>query len=123
MIRNKRGQTLIVFIILIPLILGFCALVVDTGLVIAKKHELKETVKTVLMDTIKEDGIDVTLTKKLLNKNKIDDENLEIKEEDEKLRVKKTTEIESIFGKIIGIKKYKIKIDLVGYWDKRLVIE
>ena len=45
---NKRGQTLILFIILIPILLGFGAFIVDVSLVISKNVELKEVSKTII---------------------------------------------------------------------------
>ena len=36
---NKRGQTLIIFVMLIPIILTMAALVIDVGLLYYKKNE------------------------------------------------------------------------------------
>ncbi len=49
---NKHGQTLILFVILIPIILILMALVVDTGLVLAKKIQVKEITKEVIEECL-----------------------------------------------------------------------
>ena len=101
MISNKRGQTLILFIILIPLILGVMAVVVDVGLIVSKSSSLKETTRLVVKDSLNNDLSEEEI-KELFVKNKI--------------------EIDSIFGAIIGLKKYTIKIDIKGYKDNNKIV-
>ena len=47
---NKHGQTLILFVILIPIILLLLAFVVDLGLVITNKIKTEEVTKQVIKD-------------------------------------------------------------------------
>lgn len=49
---NKKGQTLVLFVIMIPILLGLGAFVVDVSLVISKNTELKEVSKTIIKDVI-----------------------------------------------------------------------
>ena len=77
---NKHGQTLIIFIILIPMFLGILALVIDIGLVVSKKIELKETTKTIVKENIKNLN-NKNFNKQisdLLEKNNIETKNLKI---------------------------------------------
>ncbi len=120
MILNRRGQTLIAFIILIPLLIGVTAFVVDTGLVISEKIHLKEVTKTVIRDTIK--NPDEVKIKKLLQDNDIDGDKLKIETGDNYIVINNEIEVESIFGAIIGLKEYKIKIAIKGRIENNKLI-
>ncbi|MDE5539244.1 MAG: hypothetical protein K2J20_02015 [Bacilli bacterium] len=99
MIHNKRGQTLILFVILIPIMLGLCALVIDTGLVIANKSHLKEVTKTVIKETIEEMNVDMIKT--LLEKNDVDCQNLEVKIVDDRMYITNEIEIDTYLGQLL----------------------
>ena len=121
MISNKKGQTLILFIILIPLILGVMAVVVDVGLLISKNSNLKETTKIVIKDSLN-NNLNEEEIRELFIKNKIVVDNLEIKLDNDKIEIKNKVKIDSIFGAIIGLKKYTIKIDIMGYKDNNKIV-
>lgn len=117
---NKKGQTLVLFIILIPILIGMGAFVVDTGLVFAKKAHLKDVTKMVIKDTIKK-NLNEEQVKELLVKNDVGIDKLKI-EINDKVIVNNEIEVESIFGEIIGIKEYKIKLEMIGYQKEDKVI-
>ncbi len=126
MIKNKHGQTLILFVIMIPILILLCAFVIDMGLVIAERHHVKEVTKTVIKEefaNMHDSNIDNKI-KKLLQENKIDIKRLEINIADNTLEIKNEIEVASIFGNIIGIKSYKIKVNFKGFKDKdKLIFE
>lgn len=105
---NKRGQTLILFIILIPIILMLLGLVVDIGLVISKKTQINDVYKTIVRDYSDASDDDIL---KVMGKNDIDTKNVEIIRNDG-LEIKNIVKVKSIFGSIIGLKEYTIKIDV-----------
>lgn len=107
---NKKGQTLIAFVLLIPIFLIFLAFVVDTGLILKENTKLNSTTKTILKNTYKE-PVEEKI-KELYKKNDIPTENLTIEIESNNIRVTNEYEIDSIFGNIIGLKKYKIKLKI-----------
>ena len=109
---NKKGQTLIAFVLLLPIVLLFLAFVVDTGLLLKEKTKGNNTLRTILKTTYKdyqEENYEEKV-KDLLEKNNIPTENTIIKIEEKQIHVTNEYEIESIFGSIIGLKTYKIKI-------------
>ena len=109
---NKKGQTLIAFVLLLPIVLLFLAFVVDTGLLLKEKTKGNSTLRTILKTTYKdyqEENYEEKV-KDLLEKNNIPTENTIIKIEETQIHVTNEYEIESIFGSIIGLKTYKIKI-------------
>jgi hypothetical protein len=64
----------------------------------------------------------VTKISDLLNKNSIPTDTLEIESASDYVTIKDSYDIESIFGKIIGIKEYKIKIYLKASLKDDIVI-
>lgn len=118
---SKRGQTLVLFIIFIPIFIGLAALVIDTGLVISKKVQLKETTKTIIKEYFNK-NLNENEINDLMVKNDVDVGNLVIEIEDNKIVLNNETKIDSIFGGLIGIKNYKIKIQVTGYKENDKVI-
>lgn len=117
---NKRGQTLILFIILIPIILGIGAFVIDTGLIVSKNTQLKEVSKTIIKRSFNENE-EVKIEDIYLDNN-IPVDQLKVEINDNYIKIKNEYYIDSIFGKIIGLDKYKIKIDIIGRKDNDKIV-
>lgn len=119
---NKKGQTLILFIIMIPILLGLGAFVVDVSMVISKNVELKEVSKTIIKDVIDHPNQEKIID--LFTENDIPIDQLKVQIDDERIRIQNEYTIDSIFGAIIGIENYDIKIDIVGVWrDGKVIFE
>lgn len=108
---NKHGQTLILFVLLLPLLLLLLAFVVDVGTILLEKTKLDSTLRTVLKTTYKEkeetDYNEKVIT--LLKENKIPTDAMQIEVKENYVRITIYYEKESIFGKVIGIDAYPIK--------------
>lgn len=113
---NKHGQTLVLFVILIPIIILLFAIIVDTGVVINKKIEYKSITKSAIESALKHD-FDTQILKEVLIENNIDTDHLELNTYDGKIEVQNNFMVSSVFGSIIGIKNYHIKIDIMGYLE------
>lgn len=114
---NNKGQTLIMFVLLIPLILLIMALVIDTSFVYKEKIKFQSITKTILRNTYDkryEQNFEEYVGN-LYQKNKINTDNLKIKVNENDIIVKNDYKINSIFGRIIGIKNYKIKLSFKVY--------
>lgn len=108
---NKKGQTLILFVLLLPLLLLLMAFVVDTGLVLKERTKLNSVTKTVLKTTYP-NRLDSDYIEKVTNlfyQNGIPVEQLKVEVEENQVIIQNEYQKESIFGSIIGIKEYKIK--------------
>lgn len=114
---NNHGQTLIVFVVLLPILITLLAVVVDTSYMYREKIKLESVTKTTIKNLYDErlDSNIESKIKKLYKKNKIDCKNLKVEATSNYFIIKNNYEIDSIFGKIIGLKKYKIKTSLKGY--------
>lgn len=117
---NKNGQTLIIFVILIPIILTTLAIVVDVGILV---HEFQRT-RGILDDGIREyfENYEEEDIPTLLRLNDIPIENLEIRPYEDKVEVSIQYSIDSLFGKLINIKNYEIKINRIGKKENETVM-
>jgi len=111
---NNKGQTLVLFIIFIPILIILAAFIIDTGLIIRESTRLKATTKTVIKDTYYKEDLSEEKIIKLLNKNNINTDNIEITILSDQIKINNNYDIESIFGKIIGLKEYEIKYNVVA---------
>jgi len=67
---------------------------------------------------------DTNKIKKILEINKVDVNNLEINIIDNKINIKNEISVKSIFGSVVGILDYKIKINITGYKSNdKIIIE
>lgn len=117
---NKRGQTLIIFVMLIPVILTMAALVIDVGLLYYKKNEYTGIVEESIKEYFKNEDLTSALETLTLNGVSLDD--VLVSATDETISVTLDTKVDSIFGKVIRINDYEIKIARVGTKDKERVI-
>ena len=123
---NRNGQTLVVFVIIVPVFILLMAFVVDTGYLLKEYTRLNSTTKTVLKTTYEKSN-DVNykeMVVNLFNENKIPVNNLELSVNNEKISIKNQYSIESIFGQIIGLKEYQVKIEMSSYQkDNKIIVE
>ncbi len=97
---NKKGQSLVLFIILLPVIILAIALVVDTGLMYNAKIKGNNLLKEAV-----EDDLDID---EYFGLNNFEIVSKEVKSEEGCAII--TSRVKSVFGQIIGKKEYSIKI-------------
>ena len=117
---NKRGQTIIIFVMLIPIILTMAALVIDVGLLYYKKNEYTGIVEESIKEYFKDE--DILSAKKTLTLIGVSLDDTEINVSDNEITITLDTKVDSIFGKVIRINDYEIKVSRVGTKDKERVI-
>ena len=109
---NKKGQTLILFVILIPIFVTLIALVVDIGLMQFTYQKLKGVVDESIKEYFFKGGISslqATMEYNDISKNLYD-----VSEKENEVTVHLNYEIDSIFGKLINIKSYDIVVTRTG---------
>ena len=97
---NKKGQSLVMFIIFLPLMIMALALVVDVGIMYNAKIKGER-----LLEEGKEKGLDIEKYFEL-NDIKIDKNSSKIEEGCVIINYR----VESVFGKILNIDDYKIEV-------------
>lgn len=111
---NRKGQTLIVFTLLLPILLLLMAFVIDTGFILKESTRLNSTTKTILKTTFenRRDGSYREEVEQIFKKNDIPITNLQVIVQEDAVQISNSYYVSSIFGKIIGIKEYEIKTDM-----------
>ena len=123
---NNKGQSLILFIVILPILLLILVLVIDVGRIIVLKQELDNINKIVLdygLDNIDMDDLNnkmVELVK--LNNNEIDDININL--EEDKLYIELNMDTGGMLSGLVDISIFDIKSSYVGYIkDEKKIIE
>lgn len=109
---NNKGQTLVLFIFLIPALIGITAFVIDTGLIYYETNKLNNLNRIVIKY-----GLDNYDKEKIVNLININDSDIKILGfllEDNNLSIKLEKKMNSTFGVIIGKKYYSIRSYYIG---------
>lgn len=127
---NNKGQSLVLFIIFIPILLGIMALVIDLGNAITKKSEIDNVLELVIdyglekgeafleneqQEYLNEGLINWKDDLNLLLNYNLNNINSNINIKDNKLIINSNYYVEGIFSNILNIKGFKIESEYVGY--------
>ena len=105
---NNKGQSLVIFIIIIPVIFIVFSFLYDYAYIINSQNKYENVTKTILNSTLEEDEI-IDLYKQ--NGYKVD--NFKYKKANDKIYIQNSYKIKSTFGKIINLKNYTVSINYV----------
>lgn len=116
--RDSRGQVLVAFILLIPVILMLLALIVDVGFLYVEKRKtdnvIKDTINYGLDNIDLQEGTLQTKLTKLINSNLDDVQRLNIQIHTNSIEINITRNKQSIFSNVYKDASYKIVSDYVG---------
>ena len=119
--KNKKGQVLVTFVLLLPIIFIFLGVAIDYGnsLIIKRKNE--NILHDTLLFTLKDQEFSISKLRKNLEKN-LEYETMNIKTDDDILDVQVITKYKGIFNKVFKLGfdeiEVEIKYDLV---NKRII--
>ena len=122
---NNRGQSLISFVLIVPIILLILFMVYDIGNMVLLKGQL-DNINYLVIDYGLDKLDDVDLNNKLtemINKNKDDIDKIEIKINDGEIRILLEDKIENKLSLINKFDVLNIKSNYVGYIqeDKKII--
>lgn|SRR5574344_766864 len=122
---NNKGQSTVIFIILIPIILLVLAFIFDNGMIIVENTRFKSTSKTIIKDLLTNSYTNYAdEAKKMYEKNKFETDLLDVKYDNGYLTIYNSHSYNSFFGKILGIRSYRCEINYRGHVkDGKVVIE
>ncbi len=118
---NNKGQTLAIFVILLPVILFLIAVAIDMGNFLVQKNKYEDEVKNTIKYGLKhldDEDISNKITM-LLNSNVDGQKQINIK--DKVIKIKVSKKVNSIFTNIIDT-NYQIDISYIGYLDDKKII-
>jgi hypothetical protein len=114
---NNKGQSLVMFILIIPILMLILAMVVDIGNLVDTKMSLNNINKLVIscgLDNMDSNDLEEKLVE-LIKVNNSDIENIELDIQDNKIYIILSYYYESFFGKIVGSKGYEVISKYEGY--------
>lgn len=114
---NNKGQSLVMFILLMPVMILILVLVVDVGNMVSTKLELNSINKIVIASGLEdmENSLLEDEIKDLILKNNKDIDKINIKIENGKIQVSLLEYSKSVFGRIVGFEGYQIVSEYIGY--------
>lgn len=111
---NNKGQTLVMFIILLPILFFVLTLVYDVGNAIYEKDRLSNTNYMVVEYAICNSLVSEDELVELINKNDDDISDITIMMIDNSVTIALTKDIKGIFGKMFGFNLTSVKSEYKG---------
>ena len=114
---NKKGQTLILFVLLIPVLIMAFALIFDSAYIITENNRLDDINETAIKYYF--EGTSTTDIKKYIEKNDKDILIKDINITSNNINIILDKSIKSYFGKIIGYDQYELSSSYKGTIDTK----
>ena len=120
---NNKGQSLVLFILIIPILLGITALVIDVGETILTKNNINNKIEMII-----ECGLVDKLTIEEVNElaeYNLKDYNYQVNVEDNIIEINVNAYVEGIFSNILEFKGFNIQSEYRGIMnnEKKVIIE
>lgn len=116
---NNRGQSLIMFVLILPLIALFIAFFIDSSLSLMEKNKLDGIITSNMEEAINNDIRDEEKIKSAIKKN--DDVDVFVSIVSDHLHVIVKSKKESVFGKLLNFDYYKLEYNYcANYQDKKI---
>lgn len=111
---NNKGQTLVMFIILLPILLFVLTLVYDVGNAIYEKDRLSNTNYMVVEYALRNSLVSEDELVELINKNDDDISDITITMIDNSVTIALSKDIKGVFGKMFGFNLTSVRSEYRG---------
>ena len=119
---NNKGQSLVLFILIIPILLGIVVLVIDCGNALVTKNKINNVIEMVLEDGL-EDGYSEEEINKLIDYN-LDSGTYSVDVDNDVINIKVSDYVDGVFSNILDIDGFHIVSEYDGYIENnKKVIE
>lgn len=108
---NNKGQTLVIFIILLPFVFLLFGFILDKCYLLYREKELKDIADIVCKYALNEDKTDADI-KQLALENDKEIKNIKITRTDSKANIILEKNQKSMFSKLVGKDSYQIKVKI-----------
>jgi len=116
---NNRGQSLIIFVLVLPIIVLFLAFIVDSSLSIMEKNKMDGIITNNMEEALKKDIRDEDKIRDAIKSN--DKMNIVVSIVEDELRVIVKSEKQSVFGKLLKFSYYDLNYNYcANYIDKKI---
>lgn len=107
---NNKGQAIVIFVFLLPIILGLIAFLTDSSLMMYEDNKLDRINEVVIDYAIKKkDTITKEQIEELILKNDKDIKIDLVNVTHSKITIKTKKEFDSLFGRVLGLERYTVK--------------
>lgn len=115
---NNKGQSLVLFVVLMPIILLMFVLVYDVMNAVYEKNRLSNTSYMVIDYALDDlDGVNESDLVSLINKNVSGLSNIVVLIDNDKVNVTLSKDIKGVFGSIFDFDLITARSEYVGYMD------
>lgn len=108
---NNKGQSLILFVLIIPIIAGFLAFFIDLSIVNYEKNRIDGVIVDNLMVIVEKDIRDISKIKQVFLENNL---GVDISLDNDIVVISYSGNINSLFGKILHFDFYKLNCKYQG---------
>ncbi len=116
---NNRGQSLIMFLLILPLLTMFIAFIIDSSLSIMEKNKIDGIITSNIEEALNKDIRDENIIRNAITKNENMEVSVSIDGDDIKVIAKSNKK--SVFGNILNFNYYKLNFNYcANYIDKKI---
>ena len=116
---NNRGQSLIMFVLLLPVIALLMAFVIDSSLSLMEKNRLDGIITSNIKEALDKNIKDEKLITSAIQKN--EKMNVLVSIIDDELKIVASSKKQSVFGKLLDFDYYKLEFNYcANYIDKKI---
>lgn len=116
---DNKGQSLVMFVLLLPIILVLVAGVIDLGNYSVTKGKYENEIKSTIKYGLNHPDVSTSDLEKLLNSNLTGVKKID--KSDNMIKIKVTTKVNSLFSNIIKL-NYDIDLSYSGYKENNKII-
>lgn len=119
---NNKGQSLVLFVLIVPVLLGVIVMVVDVGNTILVKNKINGIIEMIIEDSLENKYNEDTIVK-LLDYN-LDDINSTVDISGEMINIKASTYVDGVISNVFDFDGFRVFSEYKGYMqDNKKVIE
>lgn len=114
---NKKGQVLVAFVLLMPIVIMFLGLTIDVGINLTVRKRIDDTLNNIISYSLKNKEI---ITQDFIEENikeNLEYDSLNILLDEEKIEINLSKKTKSVFGNLLKIGINKIEIGLTGNFE------
>ncbi len=116
---NKKGQSLVIFVLILPVIALLIAFFIDSSISIMEKNRLEGIIKSNMNEALNSNIYDAEKIKEAIKKN--DNIYVSVSIENDNLEIKANSNKKSVFGNILNFDYYKLEFNYcANYNDKKI---
>lgn len=122
---NNKGQSLVLFILIIPILVGIMAVVLDVGKVYSYKEKQESVLELMIvygLDSMEDEDVEEKI-RSLLALN-LKEDTYQFKIENDEIYMMTSGQVEGIFSSMLGFLKFDVKTEFHGFYrDGKRMIE